>query len=340
MRPKPPAVVFPEPNRIIVDEVDLPELTPTDVLIVVEYSSISVGTERWCLTGQMKLPGEPPLAFPHVPGYQAAGIVREVGRDVKQIKPGDRVFSRNCRQPRNWTGSWWGGHVQVHVIDYRSVIKLPENVSTYEASSLLLAQVGFNGASKPRVSPGDVAVVIGEGLVGQYAAQVLRHRGAYVVMSGLVEQRLKLAGKYSADEIFNSVDNDFPAFVRGKYPDGVDIVLETASSNKTVRMAIELLKYEGQLILNGFYPESESMLDWHWLRGKEITVYCPNSRTRSRLEATLQLIGERCIKVKELVTHEFNFLQAAEAYQKLLEQPTDSLGIVINWKNRTPKTES
>ena len=141
------------------------------------------------LTGRMKLPGEPPLAFPHVPGYQAAGIVREVGPEVENIKPGDRVFSRNCRKPDNWPGSWWGGHVRFHVADYQTVIKLPGAVSTYEASSLLLAQVGFNGATKPRVSPGDVAVVIGEGLVGQYAAQVLRYRGVHVIISGLLDRK-------------------------------------------------------------------------------------------------------------------------------------------------------
>ena len=117
------------------------------------------------------------MGFLHVPGYQAAGIVLETGGQVRSLKPGDRVFSRNGCAPADWSGSWWGGHVGLHVAEESSVIKLPDSVSTYEASSLLLAQVGYNGASKPKVSPGDVAVVIGEGLVGQYAAQVLRNRG-------------------------------------------------------------------------------------------------------------------------------------------------------------------
>jgi len=250
------AVVFPEPGRIIIDEVELPDPGPTDVLVEIEYTSISIGTERWCLTGRMKLPGEPPLAFPHLPGYQAAGVVREIGHKVENIKPGDRVFSRNCRKPANWPGSWWGGQVRFHVADYQTVIKLPGAVSTYEASSLLLAQVGFNGATKPRVSPGDVAVVIGEGLVGQYAAQVLCYRGAHVIISGLLEPRLEKAAQYSADEVFNDTGKDFPSFIRNKYPGGVAIALETASSSKTIRMAIGLLKYGGQLILNGFYPAS------------------------------------------------------------------------------------
>ena len=185
------AVVFAEPSRTIIAEVGLPRVQPSDVLVEIEHTSISIGTERWCLTDRLTVPGQSHLAFPHVPGYQAAGIVREVGPKVEGIQPGDRVFSRNCREPDCWTGSWWGGHVRFHVADHQAVIKLPRAVSTHEASSLLLAQVGFNGATKPQVSAGDVAVVIGAGLVGQYAAQVLRYRGAHVIITDLLASRLK-----------------------------------------------------------------------------------------------------------------------------------------------------
>jgi len=83
------AVIFPEPGRVIIDEVDLPDLAPTDVLIEIDYSAISVGTEHWCLAGRMKPPGEPPLAFLHVPGYQAAGIHPEFDRS--RIPEGQRA---------------------------------------------------------------------------------------------------------------------------------------------------------------------------------------------------------------------------------------------------------
>jgi 3-hydroxyethyl bacteriochlorophyllide a dehydrogenase len=328
-----PAVIFPEKGISEVDGVDLPELGPDDVLVDIEYSCISNGTERWVLTGKLTIPDRPPLEFPHVPGYQAAGTVVEVGRNVKHIKPGDRVFSRNCKMPSSWKGSWWGGHTKIHVADAASVIALPDSVGTLEASCLLLAQVGYNGATKPKVSPGYVAVVIGEGLVGQYAGQVLRHRGAYVIISGLSEYRLEKARLYCADEVFNSAEGDFAAFIKSKYPDGIDIVVETASSNQTVRLGIDLLKYGGQLVLNGFYPPPESTLDWHWLRSKEITTYCPNSRTRKRLENTLHLIEQGQVRVKELVTHEVDHLNAPEAYRMLLDPSAEFLGIVLNWKN-------
>jgi threonine dehydrogenase-like Zn-dependent dehydrogenase len=92
-----------------------------------------------------------------------------------------------------------------------------------------------------------------------------------------------------------------------------------------------MLAYEGQLIMNGFYPGSEGLIDWHWLRTKEITTYCPNSRTRPRLEATLRLIQQGHLKVKELVTHEFGIQNAEKAYGMLLDGSATFLGIIINW---------
>jgi threonine dehydrogenase-like Zn-dependent dehydrogenase len=368
------AIVFPAPGKVEIAEVELPPLGEGDVLVEIEYSAISVGTERWCLTGRLTVPDQPPLAFPHVPGYQAAGVVVETGRGVKGLKPGDRVFSRNCRKPETlpgsielrrsvrfqrpenflrpleaghpvrspgregskkpewFPGSWWGGHVGHHVADEKDVIALPGAVSTREASCLLLAQVGYNGASKPPVRPGDTAVVIGEGLVGQFAAQALRARGAYVIMAGLVQSRLALARRYSADEVFDSAKGDFAAYVRGRRPKGVEIALETASSSETVRLAVDLLAYEGHLVLNGFYPPPHSTLDWHWLRTKEITAYCPNSRTRGRLERTLALVERGKMRVEELLTHEFLFDDAPAAYGLLLDPAAEYLGIVFRWK--------
>lgn len=328
------AIVFTAPRQVAVAQFPLPEMGPDEVIVDIEHSFISNGTERWCLTDQMRIPGSPPLAFPHVPGYQAAGTVTEVGSRIVGLKPGERVFSRNCREPGGFKGSWLGGHVKMHVNNLHDIVPLPADVSTIEGSGLLLAQVGFNGATKPRVSEGDVAVVIGEGLVGQFAGQVLRSRGAYVIMAGLSPGRLDLAARYSADEVFDNGEGGLTEFIRDRQPEGVSIVVETASSSRTVHMGAELLGKHGQLVLNGYYPPDESMIDWHWLRRKEITLYCPDSRNRERLDATLSLIQEGRMHVEELITHRVDAVDVPDAYAMLLDPAAQFLGVVIDWRNR------
>ena len=336
------AIVFPEPGKAERTETNVPEPGPRDLVIKIDYSGISPGTERWMLQGKLEIPGEPPFGFPHVPGYQAAGTVVEAGPEAAAdgngqgapdgFQPGDRVFSRACKAPGGWKGSWWGGHCAYHVAEVgRDIIKVPDGASMQSAAGLLLAQVGYNGAMKASVRKGDVALVIGDGLVGQYAAQVLRHRGAYTVLSGLSPKRLELAEMYSADEVYDNRNFDFPEFIVSKYPEGVDIVLDTASMMKTVREGAEMLKRHGRLVLNGYYPPGDSCIDWHWLRRKELTLHCADSRNDERLQAAMDLIAAGAIKAEELVTDVFTPEQAPEAYNMLLSGRQDFLGLLIRW---------
>jgi 2-desacetyl-2-hydroxyethyl bacteriochlorophyllide A dehydrogenase len=324
-------VVFAAQGKAAVEEVPVPDLRPTDVRVEVEYSSVSIGTERWCLMGRLHAPAEAPSPFPFVPGYQAAGVITEVGRDVRRLKPGDRAFSVCGRLAEGGPRLMWGGHMQCHVTPWQNVFKLPASVSTRAASGLLLAQVGYNGAVQPRVRKGDVVVVIGDGLVGQYAGQVFRHRGAHVILSGHHDARLRLAARYAADEVVNSAREDFASHVRRKWPDGVQVAAESASRNELVRMAIDMLEYNGQLVLLGYYPEGECMIDIHWVRARETTIYCPNSWTPERLKATLKLIEQGHMKVDELVTHELPFTEAPRAYQMILDRSEEFLGVVFRW---------
>jgi 2-desacetyl-2-hydroxyethyl bacteriochlorophyllide A dehydrogenase len=324
------AIVFRGPGRVSVEEVDIPEVGPGDVLVDIEYSSVSTGTERWCLNGKIQMGIDRLIQFPFVTGYQAAGTVREVGPEVREIRPGDRVFSPRARLGQEWEGSW-AGHVGTHVADEGSVIRLPESVSTRTASGLVLAQVGFNGATRPAVGRGDIAIVIGDGLVGQYAAQVLGHRGARVIMSGHHEHRLEIAKRFGADEVVNSSEVDFFKYVGERYPGGVQVAVETASKRELVRRATHALQYAGQLVVLGYYPEGECLIDIHWTRLRETTVYFPNGFTQARLRETLSLIDRGVMEVDGLITHEFPHREAPGAYRMLDEKSTDFLGIVIRW---------
>ncbi len=326
------AVVFVAPEKVCLGEVAIPDPGPGDAVVEIEYSSISIGTERWCLLGQIQVGGGKLIEFPCVPGYQAAGIVREVGLGVRDVSPGDRVFSGGGRLAQGGLLSCWAGHLQYHVTDAASLIKLPDTVSTREASGLVLAQVGYNGASRPSIARGDAAVVIGDGLVGQFAGQVLRHRGAHVILSGHHDERLALAAKHGgADDVVNSGEQDLQAYVLSLYPNGVPVTVETASKRELIRQAVELLSYDAQFVLLGYYPEGECIIDTHWVRAKETTVYCPNAIRRERMEATLGLIAESHMHFEELITHDFPVAEVSEAYQMVLDKSTHFLGVVLDW---------
>src|ERR671931_2020303 len=93
-----PAVVFPEPNRVEVREMEVPEVGPDQVGIRTVFSGISQGTERWSLTGRYGHYDRDYAAYyPCSPGYQAAGVVDVVGSGVEDVAVGDHVFAPGSR---------------------------------------------------------------------------------------------------------------------------------------------------------------------------------------------------------------------------------------------------
>ena len=101
------AVVFEAPGRVCFDEIAILDPGPGYALVEIEHSSISIGTERWCLIGEIQVGGGRLIEFPCVPGYQAAGIAREVGPGVRDVSPGDRVFSSCGRLAQEGLLSRW-----------------------------------------------------------------------------------------------------------------------------------------------------------------------------------------------------------------------------------------
>jgi len=170
------AVVFGGRGDVTVSPVDLPEIGHTDVLMETRVSVVSAGMERWILSDRFHWGGSMP--YPLVPGYQKSGVVLEVGAGVDGLAPGDRVFmttSKVCEPVHAFSG----GHISLSQEIQSEVLKLPAEVSDLEAANLVVAQVGYNAASRPRIHGGEVAAVFGDGMIGQMAAQALRARGGY-----------------------------------------------------------------------------------------------------------------------------------------------------------------
>lgn len=362
------AIVFPRPNEVTLDEVDVPDdLGPTDVSVRTLHSALSPGTERWLLTGRFYRTASAhgvDRSFPLVPGYQKVGIVERIGTEVRAFRPGDRVFCTVGRVAGG-TARGAGGHLRYSVQDQSEVISVPRALSASATAGLVLAQVGWNGASRPPLERGDVAVVLGDGLVGQYAAQSLRARGARVLLSGRRPMRLDLARRYSADAIHDARESGLEEAIEGfrrlnprsdrnrevepsdwvrseeavlrdaraaHDARGADVIVDTTGSREMVRAAASLLRHNGHLVLLGWYPEPENELLEDWLHQREIAMYGTGGWRRHRLLAALDAILTGHLKPAELVTHQVPVAEAPRVYRELLiEKREDSLGVIFDW---------
>lgn len=328
------AAVAVAPRRVEFQEVVVPDPGPEDVVVRLTHSWISNGTEGSFVRGE-RIAGDTPIRptdpspFPHVPGYQKVGVVERVGADVQDLAPGETVFATVSRVEGMFYDH--GGHVSPAVTHRSQIWKLPQGIDPVAFSGLVLTQVGYNVATRPVVDPGDAAVVIGDGMVGHWSAQMLKHRGARVLMLGRHPDRLARFAPDERDKLVNVEEADLEAVVRAWAPEGVRVVADTVGSIATVDRLLPLLRHESHISSAGFYGPN-GKIDIQDLRQRETTLHAPSGWSQSRMDATLDLVARGVLQTLPLITHRFPAAQAGAAFNLILARSEPFLGVVLDWE--------
>ncbi len=174
------AVVFTAPNTVAYQPVTCPEPGPRDAVVRLTHSWISNGTEGSFLRGE-RIAGDTPYRpgdpwpFPIIAGYQKIGVVEWVGAAINDLQVGEPLFAALGKVDGLF--STWGGQLSPSVCPREQIWKLPAGVEPLAFAGLVLTQVGYNCGARAPLAIGDGAVVIGDGMVGQWAAQTLAWRG-------------------------------------------------------------------------------------------------------------------------------------------------------------------
>jgi 2-desacetyl-2-hydroxyethyl bacteriochlorophyllide A dehydrogenase len=326
------AVVASAPNRVALETVQIPAPGDEDVVVRVTHSWISNGTESSFVRGE-RIQGDTPRReddpspFPHVPGYQKCGIVEHAGAMVPDLKIGDAVFVSISQVEEMFYDH--GGHVSPAVAHHSQAWKLPPHVPLLAASGLVLTQVGFNCGSRAPLDGGAAAVVIGDGLVGHWTAQTLRHRGARVALVGRHAERLQKFKMYYGDLRLVQAD-DTVSQLRDWAPEGVEVVVDTVGSIASLEAMMELVQPGKHLVSAGFYG-TQGAIDIQQMRARELTLHAPAGWTRERMNATLNLLTSDALETESLITHRFPIQECSIAYDLILQRREPVLGVVFDW---------
>ena len=330
------AVVFTGPHQVAYHKITSPEPGPEDVVVELHHSWISNGTEGSFLRGERISgdvawrPGDP-APFPMVAGYQKVGRVLSVGATVQRYAPGDWVFasmSKVCGMFDNQ----FAGHVSPSVCAQGALLLLPPGANPLAYAGLVLAQVGYNCGTRSPVTPGQVAVVLGDGLVGQWAGQTLAQLGARVIMVGRHADRLAKFARFGAT-VTGGTDHGVAA-VRARAWGSVQVLVETTGSAQVLRDYRPLMMRGGHLVIAGFYqPAGEVNLQQalQQFRHHEISFDLASGATVERLETTLQWVATGRLDTLGCITHRFPVERAAEAWALIESKREPVLGVVLDW---------
>lgn len=341
MQNKAYAVVATEPKTVNFTEVSIPKPTRDDVVMKVSHSWISPGTEGSFIRGE-RLNGETPrqqddpLPFPLISGYQKVGTLEWVGEDVPDLRVGMNVFASVSKVEGMYFDH--AGHISPSVVHHSQVWQLPDAPSPAAYSGLVLTQVGYNCGMKGHINDGDLAVVIGDGLVGQWTAQTLLHRKAKVLLVGKHPYRLKYFTEYAQSKNYDTsqarvvdvTDEDLVEIIKQWGDDEPQIVVDTVGSMASVRELMPLMRRGGHIASAGFLGD-EGLIDIQKLRYRELSLHAPSGWVTSRMDDTIKLIASGVLQTESLITHRFAVADAVQAFDLILNRKEPSLGIILEW---------
>jgi len=279
-------------NELKEKELSKPEPKNDEVLI--EIHAAAVNPIDWKLRyGYLK--EKIVFEFPIVLGWDAAGIVAEVGKDVTSLNQGDRVFVRPELTNR-------GTYAEYTTAKEDLVAKIPENISFEEAAAVPLAGLTAYQCllNVGKLESGNkVLIHAGAGGVGSFAIQIAKNLGAYVATTGSIKN-VEFLKSLRADEVIDYTKDDFSQIL-----EDYDLVIDTLGGEIQDK-SLNVLKKDGMLVSIVEEPDQEKAeklgvtAKLHWLipNGDELAVLAKmmENETMNPVVGTVFPFSEQCLR--------------------------------------------
>ncbi len=217
------------------------DLEPSNGEVVVKIEAAGVNpVDTYIRGGQHTI--KPSL--PYTPGKDGAGVVEAIGTGVKNIKPGDRVYTAD---------SITGTYAEYALCREDQVVKLPDNVSFEQGAGVFTPYATAYRAlfQKAQLIPGEKVLVHGaSGAVGIGAVQWAKRAGAIVIGSASSDEGMRLAQDEGADHVFDHSDPEHYEAINDATHGGVDVIIEMLA-NENLERDFSVLKKFGRVVIVG-----------------------------------------------------------------------------------------
>ncbi len=280
-------------------------------------------------------------------GHEFSGDIVEVGKDVQGISTGIRCTAVGfspcgkcfwCKQGKthrcqamDLLGYQFPGAMAeyVHVpfaAPGRTIFPLPDELSYEDAASVEPLSISYFSVNRGQPKPNETIAVIGMGVIGLYAVQVLKAMGVEkVIAAGRRPARLAAAKLCGADPVIDAAGQDTLAAVMEATGElGVNTVVECAGNQTTFDQSVAMARGGGKILLVGVY---EKPLSWQPLPviSKNLTlVGCLGGN----FPASIDLLKTGKVKTQHMISHRYGLDQAPLAFQTQMESP-DAVKVMI-----------
>ena len=336
-------------DRDVIEYGEMPEPEPGDDEVQVDVKAAALNhLDVWTRRGMPQLD----LAFPHVPGSDAAGVVTAVGDDVTRFAEGDRVAVSagvscgDCEFCRHGEESMCvrfgvlgehlpGVHAEVVVVPEDNLVPVPDGVPWEVAGSAsLVFQTAWRMlVTRAELGPTDSVLVLGaSGGVGHAAVQIANHVGSEVYATASTEEKLEYAEELGADHVVDYTETNYADEIRsmtGKR--GVDVVVDHVAG-ESWEDSLRSLAKGGRLVTCGATAGARPQTNVNRIFWNQLSVVGSTMATPGEVDDVLSLVWDGTFepRIREVLpmsetarAHEM--LENREGFGKVVVRPDSEL---------------
>lgn len=296
-------------------EIPIPETGDRDILVRVKAAGI-------CHSDAHYRAGISPVSFtPITLGHEVAGVVEKIGKEVDNVKPGDRVClhylitcgdcyycstgnEQFCPKGKMIGHHANGGYAEYIAIPARNAIHLPDEIPFEQGATLMCASAtAFHSLLKGRIKPGDKVAVFGVGGLGQSAVQLAKAFGATTVFAiDINEEKLKLASKYGAVPLNGKEVNVVEEIRRQTGGRGVDVAIEMIGLIETQKQALQSAGPMGRVVLVGLSNKDLAVHTYSEILGNEVELIGSNDHLLQELPRLVEFASKKMLDTSHIVS--------------------------------------
>jgi L-iditol 2-dehydrogenase len=304
------AVQFQAVDKLALVDIDTPPIKDDEVLVTLRSVGIC-HSDFELLEGRYIIPFEYPL----IPGHEWAGEIVQVGRDVTDYKPGDRVVGECVIGSDHFGFSISGAAAEYFVARPEWLHRVPDQLTDTQAALVEPFSCAYFAAMRvENLNASDTAVVFGAGPIGLSCVAVASTLGARVIAAEPNASRADLARRLGAEEVVDPTADGFLDTVKeltnGR---GADVVMEASGQPVAMAAALEVAGFNGRLVNIGIDVGRTAEARLGLIQSKQLqirgTIGSPGVWPQ-----TLRFLARSGLDLSPMVTRRFTLDQAPDAY--------------------------
>ena len=338
------AAFLTELEKIEFKEAEVPKIKVDEVLVKMEAIGVCGSDVHYYSHGKI---GDFVVKFPFILGHECAGTIVEAGKDVKDLKVGDRVALEPgvpcggcefclsgrynlCPDVKFLATPPYDGCLMNYVSHpAQFAFKLPDNVSSVEGALVEPLAIGINAALTGGVKLGDTVVIFGAGCIGLVTLLASKAYGAtQVITVDVIDKRLDVAKGMGAIAL-NAKNCDVVAEIKkltnGK---GAQVVIDCAGNNTTIGQTVHVAKSGGTIVWVGLATDTVNGLSIGPISTKELTIKSI-FRYKNLYPTTIAAIADGKIDIKGIISDKYKFEETPKAFSETLKNAQNIVKSVI-----------